>query len=176
VNGAKPALTFHLSVPMEASPDALYDVLADVGTGLEWGGTEATDPKFRLLTIDAAQRPAAVGDRFSSTGVLTNGTSSDRSVVVEADPGRRFGFDTESVLDRTHGRTLRARYVHRYSIEPRGTGSVLTYDGAVYPENYTPYWMRPGMRAMARAMAHRMMRRNLENLSKAGASIGGRAA
>ena len=103
MNGTKPALRFHVSVASEASPAALYDALADLGTHLEWAGKEAPRKSFRLLSMDAPSRLAAVGDTFASSGDNGNGTFHDRSVVVEADPGLRFGFDTDSTLERKHG-------------------------------------------------------------------------
>jgi polyketide cyclase/dehydrase/lipid transport protein len=169
MNGAKPALTFHVSVASKASPAALYDALADLGTHLEWAGKEAPRKSFRLLSMDAPSRLATAGDTFSSSGDNGNGTFHDRSVVVEADPGRRFGFDTDSTLDRKHGKVWKARFAHRYTIEATGTGSVLTYDGEVRPQNYVPYWLRPVVRRMTRTMVNRMIRSNLENLSKAAA-------
>ncbi len=176
MNDGKPALTFHVSVPSEASPEALYDALADLGTHLEWAGKEAPRKAFRLLSMDAPSRRAEVGDTFASSGDNGNGTFHDRSVVVEAEPGRRFGFDTDSTLERTHGRTWHARFTHRYTIESSGGGSVLTYDGEVRPQNYVPYWLRPIMRRMTRVMVDRMIRSNLGNLSKAAAPAARRAA
>jgi hypothetical protein len=160
-----PRLTWVVSVTSSASPEILYDVLADVTTGLVWGGEQAPRKKFRLLTMDAPAGRAAVGDRFSSTGANMNGTFHDRSVVVEAERGARFGFDTDSTLDRKHGKELHQKFVHRYAIERRGDGSVLTSRVEVYPQNYVPYWLRRGMRPMTRRMMRPMMRANLRNLA-----------
>ena len=169
MNGTKPALTFHVSVASEASPAALYDALADLGSHLGWAGKEAPWKSFRLLSMDAPSRLATVGDTFASSGDNGNGTFHDRSVVIEAEPGRRFGFDTDSTLERKHRKTWHARFTHRYTIGASGTGSVLTYDGEVRPQNYVPYWLRRIMRPMTRVMVNRMIRANLQNLSKAAA-------
>ncbi|HEY7282750.1 MAG TPA: SRPBCC family protein, partial [Actinomycetota bacterium] len=170
MNGTEPALTFHVSVRSDASPGALYDTLADLTTSLEWGGKDAPRKTFRLLSMDAPSRLAKVGDTFTSSGENGNGTFHDRSSVVEADPGRRFGFDTDSTFERTHGKTWYARFAHRYTIEPSGTGSVLAYDGEVRPQNYVPYWLRPVVRRMTRVMVNRMIRANLVNLARRAAA------
>jgi Polyketide cyclase / dehydrase and lipid transport len=159
----KPRLTFEASARSAASPEALYDVLADVTTHRVWGGEKAPRKSFRLLTMEAAARPAAVGDTFASTGANSNGTFHDRSVVVEAERGVRFGFDTDSRLDRKHGRELHARFEHRYTIERDGAGSKVTFRSSVFPQNYVPYWLRTGMRPMTRRMVNRMMAANLRN-------------
>jgi hypothetical protein len=126
--------------------------------------------------MDAASRSAMVGDRFSSTGANGKMTFHDRSVVVEAVPGSRFGFDTESTLERLHAKKWHARFSHRYTIDPAPDGTVISYTARVWPENYVPYWLKPGMRSMTRFMVQRMMRKNLENLAAmAGATLENRA-
>jgi hypothetical protein len=106
-----------------------------------------------------------VGDRFSSSGANPNGTFHDRSTVVQAERGARFGFDTESTLERRHGATWQARFGHRYAIGRSGAGgAVVSYSCEVRPGNYVPYWLRPGLRAATRVIVQRAMRRNLGNL------------
>jgi hypothetical protein len=87
-----------VSVRSTASPEAVYDVLSDLRTHLAWAGEQAPDKAFRLLSMDAPSRPVTVGDQFSSSGANVNGTFHDRSTVVQAERGVRFGFDTESTL------------------------------------------------------------------------------
>jgi hypothetical protein len=160
-----PILTFRVSVSTKASPEAVYQVLADLQKHIVWAGEQAPKKTFRLLDIDAPARPATVGDGFSSTGANSNGTFHDRSTVVQAEPGARFGFDTDSTLDRKHGKPLHARFEHRYTIEPSTGGAVVRYTCQVWPQNYVPYWLRPGMRWMTRRMVEHMMRRNMERLA-----------
>ncbi len=164
MSGTPATLTFRLSVPTTASPAVVYHHLADLGSHLVWAGERAPRKSFRLLTIEAQSRAATVGERFSSSGANSNGTFYDRSVVVEADPGARLGFDTESTLDRKHGTTWHARFAHRYTIERSGEGAVVAYAAEVRPQNYVPYWLKPGMRRVTRVMVQSMMRRNLRNL------------
>jgi len=162
---AAPRITFRASTNTGASPDRVYDVLADLRTHLAWAGSESPNKSFHLLDIDAPARPAIVGDPFSSDGINNNGTFHDHSTVVQADPGARFGFDTESVLDRKHGAALHARFEHRYEIESAGGGTVVRYTCRVFPQNYIPYWLRRGMRPMTRRMVESLMRKNLRGLA-----------
>jgi hypothetical protein len=162
----RPALTFRVTVPTRATPEEVYDVLAQLPTHMAWCGEQAPRSNFRLLTIDAPSRQAIAGDRFSSTGSNGSSTFSDRSVVVQADPGSRFGFDTEATLTRKHRPTWNAAFRHRYTIAPAADGATIVYVAEVRPENYRPYWLVPGMRQGTRTMVQRMMRGNLENLAR----------
>jgi len=171
MNEPRPTVTFRVSVPSLASREAVYGLLANVATHLDWAGTDASRSDFRLLSIDASDRPAGVGDRFSSTGASMNGTFHDRSTVTEAEPGVRFGFDTESTLDRRHGTTWRAHVAHRYAIDDVGEGVTITYTCEIRPQNYVPYWWKPAMRPMTRFMVRRFTHRNLENLAEAARAV-----
>jgi len=95
--------------------EAVYDVLSDLRMHLDWAGEQAPGKVFRLLTMDAPSRSVTVGDQFASSGANVNGTFHDRSTMVQAERGARFGFDTESTLERSHGRTWKARVGHRYA-------------------------------------------------------------
>ena len=114
--------------------------------------------------MDAPPGPLSVGDRFSSTGANITGTFDDRSTVVQAEPSSRFGFDTESTLIRKHAPTWQVRFTHRYEIDPSPDGSVITYTAEVRPQNYVPWWLRPGFRSMTRRQVPRMMEKHLGNL------------
>jgi len=161
-----PILTFRVSIPSKASPEAIYDVLSDLRTHLEWAGERSPDKGFRLLTMDAPSRSATVGNQFSSSGANVNGTFHDRSTVVQAERGTRFGFDTESTLERKHGKTWHSRFGHRYTLERSSDGAVVSYTCEVRPQNYVPYWLKPGMRAVTRVIVQRAMRRNMGNLAE----------
>jgi hypothetical protein len=69
-----PTLTFHVSVPSKASPDAIYDVLSDLNTHLVWAGERSPNKNFHLLTMEAPSRSVTVGERFSSNGENGHGT------------------------------------------------------------------------------------------------------
>jgi Polyketide cyclase / dehydrase and lipid transport len=165
MNETQPIIMFHASVRSTAPADAIYAVLADPRTALEWGGREAPKKSFRLLTMDAGGGPLAVGDTFSSTGANITGTFHDRSAVVEAEPGARFGFDTESTLTRKHAPTWHVQFAHRYTLAPTADGTEIAYRCEVRPQNYVPWWLRPGMRTMTRRQVPRLMRKHLANLA-----------
>ena len=167
-------LTFRVTVASTAAPEALYDVISDLRTHLVWGGEQAPSKGFRLLSMDAPAGPAHVGDRFSSTGANGRMTFHDRSTVVEAERPGRFGFDTESRLERGHVRAFESSVSTRYEIEPSAGGSTITHTSEVRPGNYVPYWLRPGMRRMARAMVQPKMRRHVRNLAAMAETTGPR--
>src|SRR5256884_4107717 len=165
-NHKPPIITFGASVPSTASPDAVYNVLADLNTHLVWAGEQSPDKHLRLLAMEGAPTAATVGDRFSSRGAnMGSMVFVDSSVVVEAEQGARFGFDTESVLERQHRPNWQARFANRYTITPDGTGSGLGYTCAGGPQNYVTFWLHPLMRPLTRGMVPRAIRKNLENLA-----------
>ncbi len=165
---AKPVITFRVTTRSEATPDAVHAVLSDPNTHLLWAGEQAPNKAFRLLSMEAPGA-ATVGTRFSSSGSNSkNGsmTFHDRSVVVEAEPGRRFGFDTESTLERVRAKTWHCHFEHRYTIEPAEKGSIIGYTCAVFPKNYRPWWLRTLLRPMTKLMVQSMHAKHMVNLSK----------
>ena len=98
---------------IEASPEALYDLIADVTRT-----PELTDDIVRCTWLDGATGPA-VGARFKA---INNGRGkphwNNKPVVVAADRGREFAFDrTEPFAG-----TVRWRYL----FEPEGSGTRVT--------------------------------------------------
>lgn len=165
---AKPVITFRVAIRSDATPDAVHAVLSDPNTHLLWAGEQAPSKAFRLLSMEAP-KGATVGTRFSSSGSNSkNGsmTFHDRSVVVEAEPGRRFGFDTESTLERAHAKTWYCHFEHRYTIEPVDNGSEIGYTCRVFPKNYRPWWLRAPLRPITKRMVQSMHAKHMENLSK----------
>ncbi len=160
-----PILTFRVSIPSKASPEAIYDVLSDLNTHLVWAGERSPHKSFRLLSMQAPSSSATVGERFSSIGENGNGKFHDESVVVEAERPRRFGFDTESTLERKHGKAWHSRFANRYVIEPSGDGAVVSFTSEVRPQNYVPYWLKLGMRPLTRVLGQWGVRHNMENLA-----------
>ncbi len=110
-----------------ASPEAVWEVLSRLRTHGEWGS--GSDPKRgRLHSIDAPAEPAGVGTEFTSTGEDRMCRMRDRSVVTEATGPRVLEFVTESAMELKKG-GARADWtiVHRYEIEPTGSGSSITH-------------------------------------------------
>lgn len=119
-------IAFHKTHTIEAPPEAVYDVLADVRSHIAWGG-EMSKKKFRLLKIDVADLPAVQGTVFSSEGLAPDGSFHDRSVVTQAVRPRIFEFRTDAHIDFKKGGTGDWTVINRYEIEPVGTRSRLRY-------------------------------------------------
>jgi hypothetical protein len=154
------------SATSNASPEAVYDVIADLRAHLEWSGERASDDKFKLLSLEAQGEPATVGTTFTSTGVAQVGTFHDRSTVTEASKPHRFVIETDSRLERTRGRTWEVHFSHRYDVQPEGDGSRIVYTETVERVNYVPYWLKPGIRTIFRPMVNRADRKQLQNLAR----------
>jgi hypothetical protein len=106
-----------------AAPQAVYDLLADLRSHLEWAG-EMQSADFRLISLDAPAGAATKGTRFESTGSIPMSGSRwrDQSVVTEATRASTFEFVTEARAGSTA-----ACYRHRYEIAASGSGSRVTY-------------------------------------------------
>ncbi len=111
-----------------APGEAVYDLLADLQSHLEWGGRRQLETT-RLLTMEAPPGPATVGTEFFSTG--SDGKVArwtDRSVVTEATRPEVFEFVTEGRRDGKPGsRPWLFTAVHRYAIAPQPVGCRVTY-------------------------------------------------
>jgi hypothetical protein len=169
VSAQEPIITFKATVQSAAAPAAVYALLAKPTTHLEWAGKQAPDKAFRLLTLDIAGEPAGVGTTFSSTGAGSKSgamTFHDTSTVTEAAPSSAFAFATDAELVRKHRPAWRARFLHRYALEPEGTGTAVTYTCQVYPLNYRPFWLHPLVRPATARMVPRSIRKNMENLAR----------
>jgi len=178
VTEQKPIITFHVELQTDVSPGDLYATLADVNTHLTWAGKQAPYKGFRLLDMDAPAGQATVGTTWKSNGANSgNGsmTFHDESTVVQAGPGKAFGFDTESTLERRNGETWLCLFEHRYTIRPAEGGSIIVYNCDVFPKNYQPYWLFPTMRPMTRFMVHRAHRKHMQNLARLAAETAARA-
>src|SRR5438270_5867654 len=112
--------TAQISSHCEAGPEAVYAVLADLRTHLQWGGV-GQSADFRLLTLEAQAGPAVAGTTFTSTGTIPMSARrwNDRSTVTVADRPRRFEFTTEARAG--DGRAMTATYSHRYEISAEGS-------------------------------------------------------
>ncbi len=120
--------TMRLSRRCAAPPEAVYDLLADLGAHLRWGGAEQAG-NHRLLSLDAPGGPAVPGTVFLTSGAIPMSVRrwQDISTVTSALRPLTFAFVTEATVAR-RGRPLRARYLHSYAITSCARGSLLTYE------------------------------------------------
>lgn len=164
---ARPIITFGTSVRSDATPQAVYALLADVTMHLDWAGRQAPDRHFRLLSLEGPAGQAAVGTEFTSTGSnILRMSFHDRSVVTEALPSKRFAFETESRCERMHRSAWQARFVSTYELRPEGTGTRIDHTIEAFPLNYRPWWLHPLMRPMMRRQVPKAMRKTVENLAR----------
>ncbi|HET8525809.1 MAG TPA: SRPBCC family protein [Actinomycetota bacterium] len=155
----------HPTVTSSASPEAVYDVIADLRNHLQWSGDMAADDGFKMLSLDAPEGPAAAGTRFSSSGSAQKDTFRDRSVVTEATRPTVFVIETDATLERKSAPTWEAHFVHRYDITHEGGGSRIVYTETIERVNYLPYWLKPGIRTIFRPWVNRADRKQLQNLA-----------
>jgi hypothetical protein len=158
-------IRFQTDVLSKPSPEAVYDVLADLESHLEWAGRRSRRKGFRLVELDAPATAAMVGTQFSSLGDNGNAMFHDTSVVTEAARPGRFAFGTDSRLARKHRADWHAHFTHRYAIEAAGAGSRISYVATCDRASYRPYWLQPGVRRLTRSMVTKMMKDQLSNLA-----------
>jgi hypothetical protein len=146
---------------------AVYDVLAQPSTHLQWAGDEAPNKLFKLLSLESPGGRAVVGTKFTSMGSNMLGmVFHDQSVVTEAAPPSLFVFETTSHLERKHRRPWEARFVHRYEVRPEGSASCIENTVDVYPLNYRPWWLHPLVRPMIGKKLPKLMAANMRNLAR----------
>jgi plastocyanin len=98
---------------VEASPEALYDLVADVTRT-----PEITPDIVRVEWLDGATGPA-VGARFKAINTVGRGPSwSNKPVMVTVEPGREIAWARTEPF----GGTVE----WRYRFEPEGTGTRVT--------------------------------------------------
>lgn len=120
-----------------ASPEAIYDILVDLRSHLDWAGAQQRGD-FRLLSLEAPAEAATTGTSFTTTGAIPMSSLRwvDRSAVTTAVRPSLFEFVTYATVP---GRepVMRATYAHRYEIAPAAGGShvryTLTQLDAVHP-------------------------------------------
>jgi hypothetical protein len=110
-----------------APAKAVYDILADLRTHMDWGGSWHPSKTQRLQSMDAPEGPATVGVEFWSVGTTSAGSWHDRSRVTEASRPWLFEFVTNGVLRDGQGRDLMSlQATHRYELETNET-TAITY-------------------------------------------------
>jgi uncharacterized protein YndB with AHSA1/START domain len=168
-NALKQELVVQVEATSRVTPEAVYAVLADLGTHVVWAG-ERQGKRTRLLTIDGPAGPAVVGTEFRSTGSDPMGTFSDRSVVTEAIPGEAFEFVTEARLTTKQGATSDWTNVERYDLAPSTGGCRIVSTSRVTRISSLPGMLRifniPALRAIALAVSAKVSRRSVRNLAR----------
>ena len=153
----------------DASPAAVYAVLADLSTHLDWGGRRQRR-SFRLTSLQSSGQ-MRVGTEFNSVGSMpmTRVRWEDHSVVVQADPAAVVEFHTDGVAVWPTGRRTEVRWEHRYQIDPDGTGSRVAYRLRLASITNAPLRMRaPVMRTLTqRVMIPYLCQRGFANLLRA---------
>jgi len=147
----------------KAKPEAVYDLLADLRTHIEWGGARQSR-EFRLVSFDSPPGPATVGTSFSSTGTIPMSRRhwSDRSTVTVADRPKRFEFTTQAMAGESNPMT--AVYRHRYEITPADDGSRVTYRMTQLSITNPILRLGPAMSSMTWLMIPMFAGRGLRNL------------
>jgi uncharacterized protein YndB with AHSA1/START domain len=149
-----------------APAEAVYDLLADLQSHLEWAGARQLETT-RLPSMDAPSGPATVGTEFATTG--TDGKVArfaDRSVVTEATRPSVFEFVTESTRQGKPGTPpMRSTLVHHYEVEPVPSGCRLTYVQELTRIAGAPRLLvLPGIRRAAFRVTGKYMRRGFDAL------------
>lgn len=81
-----PVHTHELSIVVETTPEALYDLVSDISRTGEWS------PVCTSCWWDDAGQAAQVGAWFTGHNELPDRTWETRSQVAAADPGREFAW------------------------------------------------------------------------------------
>jgi hypothetical protein len=168
-NALKQDLVVRVEATSRSTAETVYAVLADLSSHTVWAG-ERQGKRTRLLTIAAPAGPAVVGTEFHSTGADPMGTFSDRSVVTEATPGKRFEFVTEARLTTKKGIATDWTNTERYELEPTTDGCRIVCTSRVTRISELPGTLRvfniPGLRALGLAMSAKVSRRSVRNLAR----------
>jgi hypothetical protein len=162
----KPFQALRFEGASEATAEAVYDLLADLGSHLEWAGAKQLETT-RLLTMEAPAGPATVGTEFFTTG--SDGKVArftDLSVVTEAIRPAVFEFVTESLRQGKPGsRPWHVTMVHHYEIDPEANGCRVTYTEEITRMAGAPRaFVVPGIRRLIYRIAARYMRRGFDAL------------
>ena len=169
-NALKGELHVHLEETSGAPADAVYDLLADIRSHLEWAGNRQPKKNFRLLSVEAPEGPASVGTEFQSTGADAMGRFADSSVVTEASRPSLFEFVTEARLSTKKGKVVEWTNVHRYELAPQAEGCRVSYTLRTVRISELPGAMAmfkvPGLRGLGLKISGSYARKGLRNLAR----------
>lgn len=112
----------------QAPAGVMYDLLADLASHMEWGGSWHATRTQRLQSMDAPVGPATVGTEFSSIGSAGGGSWYDRSRVTAATRPSHFEFETNGILRDGQGvDRMSLLAVHKYRLVGVDGGTHVTY-------------------------------------------------
>jgi hypothetical protein len=177
-NALRRELVARLEESSRAPAEAVYDLLADIDSHLEWAGRMQPKKTYRLLSIEGPEGPASVGTEFTSTGADALGTFADTSVVTEASRPLAFEFVTEARLSVKRGRVAEWTSVHRYEIVPLGDGCRVSYTIRTVRISTLPSALAmfnvPVLRSVLMKVARSNVRRGVRNLARLAEQRAGR--
>lgn len=152
-----------------APAEAVWDLLADLRSHLEWGG-ERQKRTTRLLSVEAPEGPARVGAEFRTQGRDPMGTFTDRSVVTEATRPSVFEFVTEAHLETKKGKITDWTVVHRYELSPADGGCRIAYTIRITRISELvgalAMFRVPGLRALGLKASAGVAKRGIGNLAR----------
>jgi hypothetical protein len=111
----------------QASPEVVYDTLADLGSHMEWAGRRQYR-SFRLVSLDAPPGPAQVGTVFESVGRIPMNSARwhNHNTVTKAVRPSVFEITTEGRIPWKKRAAGEGTFVNRFEIVPDGSGSRVT--------------------------------------------------
>jgi hypothetical protein len=169
-NALKGVLGVSLEELSNARAEAVYDLLADIPSHLEWAGRMQPKENFKLLSIEGPETPALVGTEFRSTGADAMGVFADSSVVTEASRPSLFEFVTEARLSAKKGKVVEWTNVHRYELIPEREGCRISYTLRIVRISELPGAMAmfkvPGLRSLGLKISASYAKRGLRNLAR----------
>lgn len=167
-NALKHELEARTTRDSTASPERVYDLLADLESHRIWGG-EKQSKKTRLVSIEAPAGAAVVGTEFATVGADPMGEFRDRSVVTEASRATVFEFVTEARLTTKKGKTADWTNVHRYEITPTDSGCRIDYSIRITRISELPGMLAlfnvPGLSSLVMKAAAGVGKRGVTNLA-----------
>jgi uncharacterized protein YndB with AHSA1/START domain len=168
-NALRRELTVSVATASGASPEEVFDLLADLSSHTLWAG-ERQKRNTRLVSIEGPAGPAAVGTEFRTTGRDPMGTFTDRSVVTEATRPTVLEFVTDAHLETKKGRSSDWTVIHRYELAPATDGCRIRYTVRITRVSELigalAMFKVPGLRSLALKASAGVARRGIRNLAQ----------
>lgn len=123
------------SATSKASPEFVYDTIADLRAHLEWSGERASSETFKLLGLEGPQGPATAGTTFSSIGGR-----------VVGDGGMYFYVQDVMVMPEFQGRGIGAAVMDAIMRYLEGATAGGAFVGLMAAEGSERFFQRYGFR------------------------------